>query len=164
MTHYRADYVQRCPEKRRETEHRYYEANRAADNEKTRRWRADNPERHREHQREWVARNAEAVNARSAAWRAANADATRAQASRRRARKRDAPVNDLTAAEWSQIQAAYGYRCAYCGAKPHELTQDHVVPLSRGGGHTASNVVPACRPCNGRKFTGPAPAYQPLLM
>ncbi len=30
-------------------------------------------------------------------------------------------------------------------------TMDHVVPRSRGGGHTWENVVTACRKCNGKK-------------
>ena len=45
------------------------------------------------------------------------------------------------------------YRCQYCGGKfhPSRLSLDHVVPLSRGGGQTWTNVVCACVECNGRK-------------
>ncbi len=70
---------------------------------------------------------------------------------RRRARLQNAPINDLTLAQWREIQAAWHYRCAYCGCQPPRLTQDHVIPLSKGGSHTKSNVVPACRSCNNRK-------------
>jgi 5-methylcytosine-specific restriction endonuclease McrA len=41
------------------------------------------------------------------------------------------------------------FECQYCG-RPAENV-DHVVPRSRGGGHTWDNVVAACRPCNSRK-------------
>ena len=41
------------------------------------------------------------------------------------------------------------HRCQYCGARAETL--DHVVPRSRGGGHTWDNVVAACRPCNVHK-------------
>jgi len=40
--------------------------------------------------------------------------------------------------------------CQYCGEgfATHELTFDHVVPRSRGGRTTWSNVVTACSDCN----------------
>lgn len=43
--------------------------------------------------------------------------------------------------------------CMYCGEKTpeRELTRDHVVPRSRGGADTWTNVVAACRRCNQRK-------------
>jgi len=47
------------------------------------------------------------------------------------------------------VFARDGYRCQYCGETAENL--DHVVPRSKGGGHTWDNVVAACRPCNTRK-------------
>lgn len=43
--------------------------------------------------------------------------------------------------------------CAYCAGRygARELSCDHVVPVSRGGKHTWTNVVTACRGCNLRK-------------
>jgi 5-methylcytosine-specific restriction endonuclease McrA len=51
------------------------------------------------------------------------------------------------------ILARDQYTCQYCGAQPTKgkLTLDHVVPRSRGGGHSWDNVVAACIPCNQRK-------------
>ncbi len=44
-------------------------------------------------------------------------------------------------------------RCQYCGKKFHtsELTLDHVVPRSRGGGASWANLVCCCVTCNVRK-------------
>ncbi len=42
-----------------------------------------------------------------------------------------------------------GYLCAYCGA--HATTIDHVLPRSRGGQNTWTNLVACCRSCNCRK-------------
>jgi hypothetical protein len=39
--------------------------------------------------------------------------------------------------------------CAYCDAPA--TTVDHVVALVRGGTNYEGNLVPCCRPCNGRK-------------
>ncbi len=44
-----------------------------------------------------------------------------------------------------------GYRCQYCGRETRELTLDHVVPRSQGGGHSWENVVSACKLCNRKK-------------
>ena len=43
--------------------------------------------------------------------------------------------------------------CMYCGRQypGHQLTRDHLVPLSRGGADCWSNVVAACRGCNHAK-------------
>jgi hypothetical protein len=43
--------------------------------------------------------------------------------------------------------------CAYCGDtfREHGLEREHVIPLSRGGGDTWTNVVSACRACNQTK-------------
>jgi 5-methylcytosine-specific restriction endonuclease McrA len=50
-----------------------------------------------------------------------------------------------------------GYQCQYCGVKcrPGAITIDHVVPRSRGGKTTWTNVVAACHPCNRRKGSRP---------
>lgn len=74
----------------------------------------------------------------------------RARASRRRKRRLDAITHDLTAAQWSTLQAAWG-GCAYCGASDASLQRDCVLPISRGGRYTLDNVVPACRSCNASK-------------
>jgi 5-methylcytosine-specific restriction endonuclease McrA len=74
----------------------------------------------------------------------------RVRVARYRAAKRAAPVNDLSDADWASLLEEFGGRCAYCG-RDGAMEQDHVWPLSRGGSHTRSNVVPACRPCNASK-------------
>jgi len=45
------------------------------------------------------------------------------------------------------------YTCRYCGVKPgsEELTIDHIMPQSRGGGTTWENCCLACVDCNSRK-------------
>lgn len=44
-------------------------------------------------------------------------------------------------------------RCQYCGKKHpmSELSLDHVIPRSRGGGTTWENIVCCCTGCNARK-------------
>jgi len=46
-----------------------------------------------------------------------------------------------------------GFECQYCGDKfdTDRLTFDHVLPQSRGGATTWSNIVTCCGPCNRHK-------------
>lgn len=41
--------------------------------------------------------------------------------------------------------------CQYCNTKREQLTLDHVLPRSRGGGDTWENLVAACVRCNVKK-------------
>lgn len=45
------------------------------------------------------------------------------------------------------------YTCQYCGVKKsiNELTYDHLVPKSRGGKTTWTNIATCCADCNRRK-------------
>lgn len=82
--------------------------------------------------------------------RAAHPEVSQINCARRRAKKKGLPAT-LTVEQWEVIKIAYGNRCAYCGKKPGQLTQDHVIPLSKGGGTIAENIVPACKSCNSKK-------------
>ena len=42
------------------------------------------------------------------------------------------------------------HSCQYCGSIK-DLSIDHVLPRSRGGGSSWKNLVAACKPCNARK-------------
>ncbi|MEO1101571.1 MAG: HNH endonuclease [Pseudomonadota bacterium] len=43
-----------------------------------------------------------------------------------------------------------GFQCVYCGS-PNDLTFDHVIPRSKGGRTSWTNIAAACSPCNLRK-------------
>lgn len=130
-----ARYYQENIELLRAKAREHHVANSEVRNARSAAWRRDNPERAREQQRRWARENADLVIARAA---------------RRRARMRSV-VADLTSEEWAGILAEFNHQCAYCDRRDAVLEQDHVWPISRGGGHTAANVVPACRSCNASK-------------
>jgi 5-methylcytosine-specific restriction endonuclease McrA len=58
--------------------------------------------------------------------------------------------HDLTADQWTALVGLWG-GCAYCGAAGVDLQKDCMLPISRGGRYTLTNVVPACRSCNASK-------------
>lgn len=42
------------------------------------------------------------------------------------------------------------HKCGYCGST-RSLTIDHILPKSRGGGNSWTNLVTCCHPCNLKK-------------
>ena len=67
-------------------------------------------------------------------------------------RKEKQKARELRQTQWWKNRRAHN-RCYFC-QKPfpaQTLTMDHLVPLSRGGKTTKSNVVPCCKDCNTRK-------------
>jgi 5-methylcytosine-specific restriction endonuclease McrA len=48
------------------------------------------------------------------------------------------------------VFARDSWTCQYCGSRSN-LTVDHVIPRSKGGGSSWENIVAACAPCNRKK-------------
>ena len=76
-----------------------------------------------------------------------------------RARKAGAETFRYTEADWQWVMVHYNYCCAYCGVNPGRdkhgrplLQKEHVIPLIRGGRHSAGNILPACSACNNAKL------------
>jgi hypothetical protein len=160
------------PERVREINHQQYVKNKTERLAKNKAWAQANPEKCRAAEKRWRAkpkskevnrlraqrhrcRRPEMTKAAEKKWRAKNPHLICGYAKKRRALKKGAPINDFTATQWIELQAEHDYCCAYCGQRCEgRLTQDHVQPLSKGGSHTLSNIVPACQGCNSSKNNG----------
>lgn len=81
-------------------------------------------------------------------------EAVREKTQRAHARRVGAPLVERV--DRIAIIERDGSRCyLWCGRvlQASEITLDHVIPLRRGGVHTANNLRVACRRCNQRKGT-----------
>ena len=133
--------------------------------ERNKLYHQNNLEKISERKKLYYQNNPEKLRERSKLYRQNNPEKIALLNSRRRARKAKVEKNDLTAAQWREIKLASNHKCVYCGKKFKNLTMDHITPISKGGNHTVSNVVPACRSCNSKKQAGPPLApVQPLLL
>lgn len=113
-------------------------------------WYLRNKERVRANQMAWRAANPKLASAIEARWKRFNPASVAASCERHRVLKRDAPGDGVSANQWKIVLADSMGLCAYCSERK-PLTMDHVDPLSRGGAHDVTNVVPACASCNASK-------------
>lgn len=71
---------------------------------------------------------------------------------RRRARKfKNGGSHNLE--EWNNLKKQYNYTCPCCKKQEPEikLTEDHIIPLSKGGSDYIENIQPLCGHCNCKK-------------
>lgn len=113
----------------------YWRSRREAHNAYTRKWRAEHAERAAEARRAYRKRYPEKHCQKHA---------------RRRARQCGLLAEQLN---YSEIIVRDGMVCHICGEPidRSDLHFDHIVPISKGGGHTADNVHVAHAACNLRK-------------
>lgn len=144
-----ARYVAAHPEERRDTYVRSNEKRR--DSGWTAQYVREHAEERRVYHAKWYAENRERVRAIAAQWDRDNNEARKTIGERWRANKVNAQINDFTLEQWQATLEYFNGYCAYCGEPCDAMEQEHMMPLSRGGDHTTSNIVPSCRSCNGRK-------------
>ena len=74
---------------------------------------------------------------------------------RRREAKKKGAIGSFTFGEWKNLKAQYNWTCPSCRRSEPDikLTQDHVVPISKGGSNNIENIQPLCGSCNSQKYT-----------
>lgn len=132
--------------------------------ERVRKWRKDNPDRYKAYAKTHYARTKEENKRKSAEYRERNKEALRAKKKayyeknkrkfilKARARRRSVK-DELLPGEWEAMVEACGNVCIVPGCSNSPVTQDHVIPVSKGGRHHIGNLQPICQFHNDSKHT-----------
>ena len=131
-----------CPACRSMYTKEYHVENKQACNERSRKHYRDNMEAYKDRSRKYYAENTDECKATQRNWQRNNLDKCRASYHRRRARKAAVPSDG--------IPYPLGDRCEVCYATDN-LTEEHLVALSRGGPDTIGNKATYCKSCNSSK-------------
>lgn len=137
--------------------------------ERTKKWREDNPERYRESMRKCYLAKKERYIERATKWQRENPQKVRERNKRwikknpekrnfiiyQNRRMRNGAEGSHTLYEWEALKKKYDYTCQKCRKREPEikLTEDHIIPLIKGGSNYISNIQPLCRSCNSKKHT-----------
>jgi len=116
-------------------------------NAKAREWYSQNKAYRKKTSQSWRLANQDKIAKAVSAWTKANPDK---KSNHYHSRKAKLSQNGFYRITEKELKKLYSLPCFYCGSN-NKKTQDHVVPIHRGGSHSIGNLVTACQPCNSSK-------------
>jgi 5-methylcytosine-specific restriction endonuclease McrA len=100
---------------------------------------------------DWTARNPEMSRAQKMRWKNLNYDKyLQIKRDDQRRRKYNLKSGKVSVEDWNEMLKECNYSCLHCGITD-DITQDHIIPLSKGGQNVIENIQPLCRSCNSSK-------------
>lgn len=144
-------------ERVKEAQKKWIESNPDKVKEIKTRYAQNNKDRIKENGRRWAEENPDKVKAMGKRWRQNNLKKCKAKKKRRRAAMHGAE-GEHTEQEWDLLKDKYNHICLCCRKQEpflnqyyNLLTEDHIVPLIRGGSNSIDNIQPLCHSCNSKK-------------
>jgi 5-methylcytosine-specific restriction endonuclease McrA len=140
-------------------------------------WNKDHPDAHRKHCRDWARNHREESRQRNAIWQKENPEKARAKLQAWRAKNRQKKIEYdrtrrvkkngasgyHTSEQFKDLCFAFKNMCVCC-LQDKPLTEDHIVPLSKGGTDNIENIQPLCKSCNSKKHNTHSVDYRITLI
>lgn len=176
LKEYYKTYSKENPEKEKLRKQKYYNENKNEISKKYKDWYYKNHEYNLQRAKDWIKNNPEKykkmmenskesksaynklyyqankerINERAKRWRENNPGLNAKYQQTRRHRKKNS-ITIYSDNTWEETIKEFNYKCAYCNTDEEQLTQEHIIPVSKGGGYLRSNIIPACQSCNSSK-------------
>lgn len=100
--------------------------------------------------KKYVKANVEFIYKRNSQYQKDHPEQQRAINHRRKAKKKSL-IRDFTIKQWESCLEYFDYKDAYTGLLMNTPSQDHVIPLSKGGEYTMNNIIPCDKGINSSK-------------
>lgn len=142
---------------------------RLANPEKTKnsiiKWVKTHPEKVSEYHRRYRGKDPQAWIERTLKWIREHPKEDRERVHRRYI-KRHGAQGIHTKADFETLCIVNDWRCTYCGCllNDENITEDHMIPITRGGNDNIENITPCCRSCNSKKGTKTKDEFTQLLV
>lgn len=142
-----------------EKQNKYHYLNREKILIKKRDYNKRNKEKIDKYNKIYYLKNSENIKDRVKIWKEENPskakDLNRRSVQIRNARKNNV-ISNFSKKDWEDCKNFFrNYKneleCAYCGKVLKRATQEHFIPLSKGGNYTKDNILPVCGSCNSSK-------------
>lgn len=132
----------------------WYQQNKEKVKQRVKKYRQENSEAFKEYQKQWSLENPDKIKEKQKRFLQTPKGRIKIsqQNHNRKARIRGAKGKH-TAKEWNELKAKHDFTCLHCKKKEPmiKLTQDHIIPVSKGGDNFISNIQPLCKSCNSKK-------------
>ena len=132
-----------------ETGQQYRQENKEIIRTKDKEYRDKNREHRREYAREYARKTKEVRHLYRKKYLLEHPEKPKTWKAIRKTRERKS-LTEITNQQWEIKKEFFNYECAYCG-NTARLQRDHFIPVSKGGGCTEVNIIPACDKCNSSK-------------
>lgn len=148
--HYRENKEELC-----ECQKQYRRKNKERTSERDKQYYRENREQKCEQKKQYYRENKKEICKYQKEYRQSEKGRIASAAVRHRRRSCEAASEvSLTAKQFQRILKNQRYMCNMCGkkfTKSRPPTMDHIIPVSKGGGLTSSNVQVLCKSCNCKK-------------